>query len=206
MSREENSFQRLFKILINSLNEYSIPYVIVGGSVVPLYGNIRSTQDIDTMILLDDIDDITIRKWLKYLKSMNLSLDIDEITTALDLNIHSTIFDKESFVFRVDLKKISSQYDYLTFNTRREVDLFEIKVDISSPESLIGIKMSDGFQANTDLEDVLTIIETTNLELASLHQFLTLAGSKTNLCKLLHLQNTSSCVALSKGLSCHPSP
>ena len=119
------------------------------------------------------------------------------------MNIHSTIFDKESFVFRVDLKKITSQYDYLTFSTRRKVDLFGREVSISSPESLIGIKMSDGFQANTDIEDVITIIETTYLDLGILNQFLTLARSKVNLCKLLQSQESISCVELSKVLKCN---
>jgi hypothetical protein len=202
VSTEENDFQNLFNILIESLTRFSIPYVLVGGSTVPYYGNIRTTQDIDTMVLLDEVKPEHLKDWLAYLKNKNLSLDIDEVISALNDNIHATIFDQHTFVFRIDLKKIFSDYDYLTYKFSRDVTLFGQKVQISCPESLIGIKMSDGFRSNTDIEDVLTIVETVDLNCEILSQFLNLGKSKDNLCELLSNHHTEACNALIQQINC----
>ena len=57
MSTENNPFLFLFQKVVDTLEKHKIPYVIVGGTVMPYYGNIRSTQDIDIMVLIDDIED-----------------------------------------------------------------------------------------------------------------------------------------------------
>jgi len=66
----------------------------------------------------------------------------------------------KSPLLRLDLKQIRTQVDYSTYNLRRKVDLFDSGLDfwISSPESLIVVKLLPGFQSEKDLDDVRGIL------------------------------------------------
>ncbi|NPD90702.1 MAG: hypothetical protein HGN29_18480 [Asgard group archaeon] len=66
----------------------------------------------------------------------------------------------KSPLLRLDLKQIRTKLDYSTYNLRKKVDLFGSGKDfwISSPESLIVVKLLPGFQSEKDFDDVRGIL------------------------------------------------
>lgn len=202
---ESNSFVKLFHSVIDSLNQFNIEYVLVGGTVMPYYGNVRSTQDIDIMIQIDQVSDSVLEAWLSNLKDQGLAMSISEIIEALHDRIHSTIFEPSSYIFRVDLKRIHSKLDYLTFANRKQVEIYDRSVWINCAESQIGVKMSDGFQSNTDIEDVISIVQKTELNVEVLSNFLNVTNSWSSFCALLKELKTEKSRKLLENLICETS-
>ena len=181
---------------INCLNQSNIDYVIVGGALMPYYGNLRSTQDIDIMLLVSE-------------ESMPKIVDLERCLTnqdiefsAKDFEIHGmsgvqvNAFDSKSWIYRLDLKKITSEVDRLTYNYRKKLEIHGIDVFASCPESLIAIKISDGFRSNTDLEDILAIISRERIEIPLLRKFLTSVNAQDAFEQLLESRDCPSCRAI----------
>jgi len=197
-----NKFTTFFRQIIDSLSQYNLPYVLVGGTVMPYFGNIRSTQDIDIMLLLDEITSDKLENWLEYLDSIGMVFSKSEIIYALNNNIHCNIFDPQTFVFRVDLKRINTKLDLLTYEYRQKVNMNNRDVWINCPESQIGVKISPGFRSSTDLEDVQSIIETMDIDSKRLEKFLNITASYNFCCKLLRDFNTKRSAKLRQDLGC----
>ena len=51
-------FEKIISSLGVSLNKHNLPYMIVGGQAVLLYGEPRLTRDIDIALCVDHLDDI----------------------------------------------------------------------------------------------------------------------------------------------------
>ncbi|HUU78847.1 MAG TPA: hypothetical protein VMX55_10905 [candidate division Zixibacteria bacterium] len=57
-------FQELAEIAVTCLDESSIDYVLVGGATISVYGAIRSTEDLDFMIMLDSTEKKKIKSFI----------------------------------------------------------------------------------------------------------------------------------------------
>ncbi|NPD90483.1 MAG: hypothetical protein HGN29_17350 [Asgard group archaeon] len=157
---EYRRFQELAEIAVTCLNESSIDYVLVGGATIGVYGAIRSTEDLDFMLMLESSEEKKIATFIHCLQSNHLSITKDELIQGLEEHSHITVFDLKSPLLRLDLKQIRTKLDYSTYNLRKKVDLFGSGKDfwISSPESLIVVKLSPEFQSEKDLDDVRSIL------------------------------------------------
>jgi len=153
-------FQELAEIAVACLEEVAIDYVLVGGATVGVYGVIRSTEDIDLMLKLGSRDKAKIKALVACFQKNHLSITVTELTKGLVENSHITVFDLKNPIIRLDLKQIRTQVDHSTFDLRREVDLFGSGKTfwVSSPESLIVVKLLPGFQSEKDLDDVQGIL------------------------------------------------
>ena len=153
-------FQELAEIAVTCLNKCSIDYVLVGGATVSAYGVIRSTEDLDFMIVLDHKETKKIKSLVECFQENHLSITEEELKLGLEENSHITVFDLKSPLLRLDLKQIRTEVDNSTFTLRKKVDLFDNGLDfwISAPESLIIVKLMPGFQSEKDLDDVKSII------------------------------------------------
>ncbi len=153
-------FQELAEIAATCLVESSIDYVLVGGATIGVYGAIRSTEDLDFMLMLESSEEKKIATFVECLQKNHLSITKDELVQGLEEHSHITVFDLKSPLLRLDLKQIRTKLDCSTFNLRKKVDLFGSGIDfwISSPESLIVVKLLPGFQSEKDLEDVRGIL------------------------------------------------
>lgn len=191
---QEDSFNYFLQRSIACLKESKIEYVIVGGTLMPFYGNVRSTIDIDIMLLVTPEDKDKIYDLINCFENNEISITYDEIMEGMKENIHTSAIDTNSWIYRLDIKKITTPFDQFTYNNRKVVSLSDIEVPISCPESLIAIKISDGFKSDTDLEDVLALIEITELDLGKLNEALGLINSRNNL--ILFLKE---CVSLRCG-------
>ena len=153
-------FQELAEIAVTCFVESSIDYVLVGGATIGVYGAIRSTEDLDFMIMLESSEEKKIATFVECLQKNHLSITKEELEQGLEEHSHITVFDLKSPLLRLDLKQIRTKLDYSTYNLRKKVDLFGSGKDfwISSPESLIVVKLLPGFQSEKDLEDVRGIL------------------------------------------------
>ncbi|MBD3192948.1 MAG: hypothetical protein GF308_20080 [Candidatus Heimdallarchaeota archaeon] len=153
-------FQELAEIAASCFEKSSIDYVLVGGATVGVYGVIRSTEDLDFMIMLKHTEDKKITTLVKCLRENELSITKEELKKGLEEHSHITVFDLKNPLLRLDLKQIRTELDYSTYNLRKKVDLFDSGKDfwISSPESLIIVKLQPGFQSEKDLDDIRGIL------------------------------------------------
>ncbi|MHA1213594.1 MAG: DUF6036 family nucleotidyltransferase [Candidatus Heimdallarchaeota archaeon] len=153
-------FQELAVIAATCLEDCNIDYVLVGGATVGVYGVIRSTEDIDLMIKLESSETAKITALVECFQKNNLSITANELILGLEENSHITVFDLKNPILRLDLKQIRTRLDYSTYDLRREVDLFGSGKTfwISSPESLIAVKLLPGFRSEKDLDDVRGIL------------------------------------------------
>lgn len=153
-------FQELAEIAVSCFEKSSIDYVLVGGATVGVYGVIRSTEDLDFMIMLKHTEDKKITTLVKCLRENELSITKEELKKGLEEHSHITVFDLKNPLLRLDLKQIRTELDYSTYNLRKKIDLFGSGKNfwISSPESLIVVKLQPGFQSEKDLDDVRGIL------------------------------------------------
>ncbi len=162
--RSSLEFANLFKKSVNCLENNNIEFVVVGGSVLSYFSSIRSTVDIDIMLHIKSIDYIELKGLVKCFNENSISITYDEMVDAFNKKIHVTGFDETTWTYRLDIKMISSEFDLFTFKNRIMAPLYGTIVPITSAESLIATKISDGFQSDQDLEDIISIIETSELD------------------------------------------
>jgi len=74
-------FKKLFKKIANELNTHNIPYMIIGGQAILLYGEPRLTKDIDITLGIG-IDGVR---------------EVNSIIQKLNLKILINIHDKEHY-------------------------------------------------------------------------------------------------------------
>lgn len=183
------TYKELLIDFTNCLEEIEIPYVIVGGATVGVFGIGRSTEDIDVLIKLRASDSDRIHQLVGCLNEKSLSVTNFEIKTGLEEKGHITIFDLKNPMIRVDLSPISNKLALNTFNNRIRVDLFgnEKYVWINSPEALVAIKLSPGFQSEQDISDVKGILlrSKETLKWEKLRQLCNQVGSRKQLEEIL---------------------
>ena len=192
----ENIFIEFFSKSIKCLNKAEIEFILVGGSTLPYYGNFRTTSDIDLMIMADSVKESKFVELINCFNNCGISITFEEFQELLHQNIHVSGIDTNSWLYRLDLKRIHTSFDYKTLRNGKIIELYGLEVPISSPESLVAIKISDGFQSNTDLEDILSIIETTSLDPKLLHEFLNEINSFDNFIEFLENCDTLNCKLL----------
>lgn len=145
------SYEEIIKIITSFLNKHNIPYMVVGATAVSIYGNPRTSMDIDFLIVLGD----KIKDFVNFLKENNFDADIKDIKIAFKEKSHSTIFDNLS-VFRLDIKGVYTQFDKESLERRRVIKVKNTKINLCSPEDLILCKLD--FGSEQDLNDARSIL------------------------------------------------
>lgn len=145
-------FEKLISRLAKTLSEKEIPYMIIGGQAVLLYGSPRLTQDID-MTLGVTVDRLS---------------DMEEICRSENLEIlpkNHKVFVKDTYVLPVKDKSSGIRIDFIFSYTPYEVQAIKrakrIKMGkgeakFASLEDLIIHKIFSG--RPRDMEDVRNII------------------------------------------------
>ena len=158
------SIEAVVKSIARILEEEELVYVIVGGIAVSAWGNIRTTRDIDIMLLLNEGDANELEVALK---RERFSIQAEDIVDALNQRSHFTIFDEVS-EYHLDAKGIYSENDRLTLTRRRKVSLADFEFYVASPEDLIANKLL--FGSEQDIKDAEGIYarQLDNLDMAYL--------------------------------------
>lgn len=145
-------FEELISRIGAYLVKYNVPYMIIGGQAVLLYGEPRLTRDIDITL---GVDTDHTEKLLSITKELSLK--------PIPKNIESFIKDTmvlptidEATGIRVDFIFSFTPYEMEAIKRAKKVMIMGQEVSFASPEDLIVHKIFAG--RPRDLEDVRCII------------------------------------------------
>lgn len=145
-------FQKLIARIAKELNKLKIPYMVIGGQAVLLYGEPRLTKDIDITL------GIGVEDYKKVL----------DLVSKLDLKVLSDDperFVKDFMVFPLREEKSNIKIDFIfsftpyeraAINRSKKVNMENTDINFASVEDIIIHKIFAG--RPRDLEDVKTII------------------------------------------------
>ncbi len=145
-------FEEILAKIGIAFKKNKIPYMIIGGQAVLLYGEPRLTRDIDITLglTIDHLDEI-----LNIVYSLNLKPLPDNIESFVRQTMVLPSLD-ESTGIRLDLIFSYTPYKTEAIKRAREIKILSEKVYFASPEDVIIHKIFAG--RPRDLEDVRTIL------------------------------------------------
>jgi predicted nucleotidyltransferase len=156
----ENIIQLLgmnFKLVLKYLAEYftknKIPYALIGGLALDLYGIVRTTQDIDVLVYSEDINKIE-----EFLLSHGYKklFQSEEVASYISDNYE---------LGRIDFLLAHRKYTNQMLKNAVSFDSENIpqKIFVVGPEDLIGLKLQAHFnrqeRKNVDINDIQSIIK-----------------------------------------------
>ena len=156
----------LIRDITSILEEKKVEYVIVGGIAVAAWGNIRTTRDVDIIVLIDGKEADELEEALKREK---FSIQAEDIRAALKERSHFTIFDDLSEYY-IDGKGIYSGNDRLTLEKRRKVRLADFEFYVASPEDIIANKLLFGSEQDVKDAEGIYARQFDNLDMAYLEE------------------------------------
>ena len=145
-------FERLLKKVALQLKKASIPYMVIGGQAVLLYGEPRLTRDIDiTMgIGVDGLDRVK-----KIIQIIGLKSLVQKEKEFVERNMVLPTMDKKSGI-RVDFIFSFSPYERQAIERAKDIKLGRSTVRFASLEDVVIHKVIAG--RARDLEDVKSIL------------------------------------------------
>ncbi len=133
------------------LNRKDIDYVLVGGIAVIVYGNPRTTVDLDLIVQMDEED---IEDFASYLRKEGFFCDPSDMREAFRNRTHFSAEEKGS-LFRLDIKGVYDSGARRTLKNRKKVEYDGIIMYVASPEDTISHKLLYG--SEQDIEDAESI-------------------------------------------------
>jgi len=145
-------FDKTLSAIGKSLKEHDLPYMIIGGQAVLLYGEPRLTRDIDITlgVSIDLLE--TLLSVIKELSLVPLPEDIEKFVRQT--MVLPTL--DEATGIRVDFIFSFTPYETEAIKRAKRVTILDQKVNFASPEDLIIHKIFSG--RPRDIEDVRTVL------------------------------------------------
>jgi predicted nucleotidyltransferase len=145
-------FERLLKKIALQLKKASIPYMVIGGQAVLLYGEPRLTRDIDITLRIgvDGLDRVK-----RILSAIGLRGLVRKEKEFVERNMVLPAIDKRSGI-RVDFIFSFSLYEQQAIERAKEIKLGRTSVRFASLEDVVIHKVIAG--RARDLEDVRSIL------------------------------------------------
>ncbi len=145
-------FQKILKKVAGELNKANVPYMVIGGQAVLLYGEPRLTKDIDITlgIGIEGIDQIK-----QIVKMAKLKILIEDIENFVKKTYVIPTMDVKSGI-RVDFIFSFSDYEQNAIKRAKKVKLGGTIVKFASLEDLIIHKIIAG--RARDIEDIKCIL------------------------------------------------
>lgn len=145
-------FERLLKKIALQLKRASIPYMVVGGQAVLLYGEPRLTRDIDITL---GINVEGLAKVKKIISIIGLKSLIEKEKEFVERNMVLPTIDKKSGI-RVDFIFSFSPYERQAIERAKDIKLGNSIVRFASIEDVLIHKVIAG--RARDLEDVKSVL------------------------------------------------
>jgi predicted nucleotidyltransferase len=145
-------FEKILSQIGVSLNKHNLPYMVVGGQAVLLYGEPRLTRDIDITLGVD-VDHLG--EVLAVVQELNLKPLPQEIESFVRETMVLPTLDEHTGI-RVDFIFSYTPYETGAIKRARKVKIMGQEVNIASPEDLIIHKIFAG--RPRDIEDVRTVL------------------------------------------------
>lgn len=145
-------FEELISRIASALKSRQIPYMIIGGQAVLLYGEPRFTRDIDITlgVNIDSLDEV-----LSIAEELSIKPIPHDIMTFVSQTMVLPALDKVSGM-RVDFIFSFTPYESEAIERAKRVLLMGEEVCFASPEDLIIHKIFAG--RPRDMEDARTIL------------------------------------------------
>lgn len=145
-------YKELMAKLSKALSEKEMPYMIIGGHAVILYGEPRFTRDIDITLGAgaERINDI-----LEVVKKINLTALTDDINSFVQKTMVLPVIDNNTGI-RVDFIFSFTPYEKEAINRAVKFKFNEIEVNFASMEDVLIHKIFAG--RPRDIEDIKSII------------------------------------------------
>jgi len=145
-------FERLLKKIAIQLREGAIPYMVMGGQAVLLYGEPRLTRDIDITLGIG-VEELS--KVQKILRTMGLKILVKNNKEFVAKTMVLPAMDRESGI-RIDFTFSYSLYERQAIERAKEIKLGRTSVRFASLEDLVIHKVIA--ERARDLEDVRSIL------------------------------------------------
>jgi len=145
-------FQRILSRLARELKKASIPYMVIGGQAVLLYGEPRLTRDIDVTLGIG-VDELARIK--RVLPAMRLKVLVKKDQEFVKRTMVLPAIDRESDI-RVDFIFSFSPYERQAIERARDVKIGRTIVTFASLEDVVIHKVISG--RPRDLEDIRSIL------------------------------------------------
>src|SRR4030042_5478150 len=145
-------FEEILSRIAASLKKHSLPYMIIGGQAVLLYGEPRLTRDIDITLGVN-VD--YIKKLLAVVRELSLKPIPEDIESFVRQTMVLPALDKATGI-RVDFIFSFTPYEIQAIKRSKRVKILKQEVSFASPEDVIIHKIFAGRPRDT--EDVKTII------------------------------------------------
>lgn len=145
-------FEEILSRIGASLSRHSLPYMIIGGQAVLLYGEPRLTRDIDITLGVntDRIDEL-----LTVVQELSLKPLPKDIESFVRQTMVLPALD-ETIGIRVDFIFSFTPYETEAIKRAKKLTIMEQEVYFASPEDVIIHKIFAG--RPRDIEDVRTIV------------------------------------------------
>lgn len=145
-------FQKLLKKICKELVRHQIPYMIIGGQAMLLYGEPRLTKDIDITL---DIGIEGLEKIKEIIKQLSLKVLVAYPENFVKKTMVLPVMDEKSGI-RVDFIFSFSTYEKQAIERAREVKFGKVIVKFASLEDVVIHKLIAG--RARDFEDIKTIL------------------------------------------------
>lgn len=145
-------FERLLKKIAIQLKKASIPYMVIGGQAVLLYGEPRLTRDIDITLGIG-VEELS--KVKKILRTMGLKILVKNDEEFVAKTMVLPAMDRESGI-RIDFTFSYSLYERQAIERAKDIKLGRTSIRFASLEDLVIHKVISG--RPRDLEDVRSVL------------------------------------------------
>jgi len=145
-------FQKILRRVAQELKQASIPYMVIGGQAVLLYGEPRLTRDIDVTLGIGVSELARIKK---ILPAMGLKVLVKKDQEFVERTMVLPTKDRETGI-RVDFIFSFSPYERQAIGRARGVKVGRIQVKFASLEDVVIHKVVSG--RPRDLEDIKSIL------------------------------------------------
>lgn len=145
-------FQRLLKKVSLQLKKDSIPYMVIGGQAVLLYGEPRLTRDIDITL---GVGVRELNKLKETISPLDLKILVERDEEFVERNMVLPTLDEKSGI-RVDFIFSFSPYERQAIERAKDIKLGRSLVRFASLEDVVIHKVIAG--RARDLEDIKSIL------------------------------------------------
>ncbi len=156
----------LLKDLAQSLDKKGIPYMIIGGQAVLVYGEPRLTRDVDLTL---GVTPEELSQILEAIQKLNLQILVEDVEdfvrrTWVLPTLHPTSGLRVDFIFSW------TPYEQQALKRAKTIEIDGYPVNFASPEDVIIHKILAG--RPRDLEDVRTILRKQQIDVDYVREWL----------------------------------
>ena len=145
-------FQRLLKRLARKLDSTKIPYMVIGGQAVLVYGEPRLTKDIDITLGIN-VDELN--RIIGVVDALKLKILVDDYKNFVKETFVLPVMDEKSKI-RIDFIFSFSPYERQALTRTNNIKLGKDVVKFASLEDVIIHKIISG--RARDLEDIRVVL------------------------------------------------